>query len=68
LYNSSINIGVTANKNMFSNNVQTLSFKTEIAEQLKKGRQFVFIKVPLGFTKHAKDRCNKQIILGISPI
>ena len=25
LYNSSINIGVTANKNMFSNNVQTLS-------------------------------------------
>jgi hypothetical protein len=26
LYNSSINIGVTANKNMFSNNVQTLSF------------------------------------------
>ena len=26
LYNSSINIGVTANKNMFNNNVQTLSF------------------------------------------
>ena len=26
LYNSSINIGVTANKNMFINNVQTLSF------------------------------------------
>jgi hypothetical protein len=25
LYNSSINIGVTTNKNMFSNNVQTLS-------------------------------------------
>ena len=25
LYNSSINIGVTANKNMFNNNVQTLS-------------------------------------------
>jgi hypothetical protein len=28
LYNSSINIGVTANKNMFSNNVQTLSSST----------------------------------------
>jgi hypothetical protein len=25
MYNSSINRGVTANKNMFSNNVQTLS-------------------------------------------
>ena len=28
LYNSSINIEVTANKNMFNNNVQTLSFRT----------------------------------------
>ena len=32
LYNSSINIGVTANKNMFNNNVQTLSGSTAEAD------------------------------------